>query len=110
MTVQGSYSDWADVASGVPQGSVLGPVLFVIFINDLPEGVKSWCAMYADDTKISSSVETAESRNTLQNYLDKLVEWADKWQLQFQTGKCKIIHLGTKNVQQSYTMKNHNSD
>ena len=110
VAVQGSYSEWADVVSGVPQGSVLGPILFVIFINDLPEGIKSWCTMYADDTKISSPVENEEDRDTLQEDLDRLVAWADKWQLNFHTGKCKVLHLGTKNKKHKYTMKNQNSE
>ena len=67
------YSDWSNVTSGVPQGSGLGPVLFVIFINDLPEILESWCTMYADDTKVSSTVQTESERQTMQADIDKLV-------------------------------------
>ena len=110
VSVQGSFSGWSKVVSGVPQGSVLGPILFVIYINDLPEGIKSWCSMYADDTKLSTPVDTEEGRRKLQDDLDRAVQWADTWQLKFHTGKCKVIHFGNKNVQQNYTMKKHNSE
>ena len=110
VTVQGSHSGWSKVTSGVPQGSVLGPILFVIYINDLPEGIRSWCSMYADDTKLSTPADTEERRNRLQDDLDRAVQWADRWQLKFHTGKCKVIHLGSKNIQQKYTMKTHNSE
>ena len=108
--MQGSYSSWSSVTSGVPQGSVLGPILFVIYINDLPEGVLSWCSMYADDTKMSSPAETEANRIKLQKDLDNVVDWADRWQLKFHTGKCKVIHFGSKNVLQSYTMRKHHTE
>ena len=95
--MKGMYSDWSNVTSGVPQGSVLGPVLFVIFINDLLEILESWCTMYADDTKVSSTVQTESERQTMQADIDKLVDWADKWQLCFNADKCKVIHIGRKN-------------
>ena len=110
VSVQGSFSGWSKVLSGVPQGSVLGPILFVIYINDLPEGIKSWCSLYADDTKVSTTVDTEEGRRKLQEDLDRAVQWADTWQLKFHTGKCKVIHFGNKNVQHNYTMKTHNSE
>ena len=88
VAVQGSHSGWSKVKSGVPQGSVLGPILFVIYINDLPEGIRSWCSMYADDTKLSTPADTAEKRTRLQEDLDRAVQWADRWLLRFHTGKC----------------------
>ena len=66
VRVNDSFSEWAPVTSGVPQGSVLGPVLFVVFINDLPDIVDSCCEMYADDTKLFDSVETDAKREKLQ--------------------------------------------
>ena len=110
VSVQNSYSSRSPVTSGVPQGSVLGQILFVLYINDLPEGISSWCSMYADDTKISSLVSMEEEKVKLQKDLDRVVEWADKWQLKFNTGKCKMVHLGNRNSKHDYTMKKHFSE
>ena len=81
--VDGCFSNWSDVTSGVPQGSCLGPVLFVIFINDLPDVVESLCQMYADDTKVFSNAGNQQLRDQIQKDLDNLVDWADKWQMRF---------------------------
>lgn len=110
VRINDCFSNWSSVTSGVPQGSVLGPVLFVLYINDLPEVVKSLCEMYADDTKVFSPVLTDEQRKKLQGDLDSLVEWADKWQLRFNADKCKVLHLGYGNPEFEYDMKRHASD
>ena len=110
VSVNGAVSEWSSVTSGVPQGSVLGPVLFVIFINDLPEVLSSWCEMYADDTKVSASVDTDSERQMLQMEIDRLVEWADVWQLRFNASKCKVIHFGRNNPEHRYTMRLHQSE
>lgn len=110
VRVNGSYSDWTPVSSGVPQGSVLGPALFVIFINDLPSVVQSSCEMYADDTKVFGTVDTQSKWDQLQQDLNNLVEWADRWQLRFNAGKCQVLHLGSKNPRYTYRMKAHGSD
>ena len=104
------FSEWLSVSSGVPQGSCLGPVLFVIFINDLPEVVDSLCQMYADDTKLFSSVQTLELRKQIQKDLDNLIDWADKWQLHFNADKCHVLHMGARNPMYQYYMRSHNSD
>ena len=106
VKVNGSYSTWAEVTSGVPQGSCLGPILFVIFINDLPEVIESMCQMYADDTKVFSNAGSSEQRAQLQTDIGKLTEWANKWQLRFNAGKCHVLHLGYRNINQDYYMNN----
>ena len=72
VSAQGSFSGWSQVTSDVPQGSVLGPILFLLYIDNLLGGISSWCSMYADDTKISSTVSTEEEKVKLQNDLDRV--------------------------------------
>jgi hypothetical protein len=83
VQINNSVSSWHDVTSGIPQGSVIGPLLFVIFINDLSDTVVSTVYLFTADTKISRLIQTNEDKNTLQSDLDKLTEWSDKWLLRF---------------------------
>jgi len=88
-------SDWRDILSGVPQGSVLGPLLFVIYINDLPDGLENVFKMYADDSKVIA--EAAEDGlETLQRDILRIKDWCDKWSMCLNSSKCKIMHLGKK--------------
>jgi hypothetical protein len=103
VCINGDQSDWSNVSSGIPQGSVLGPILFIIYINDLPKDLISKTNIFADDTKASSEVD--ETGNTkLQTDIDTLQAWTDKWQLQFNVDKCSILHLGKNNPKHTYTM------
>ena len=99
--VDGVYSDWAYVKSGVPQGSVLGPILFVLFINDMPKVVTNICKLFADDAKVSGK---ATNSSTIQDDLDNLTEWSIKWQLPFNYKKCKCLHIGRNNPMKQYSM------
>ena len=110
VCVDGELSEWITVESGVPQGSVLGPILFVIYINDLPCVVDSDCIMFADDTKIYSSVNSNDQIEKLQKDIYSLSEWSDKWQLRFNADKCKVLHLGRENQKHVYQMKKHGSN
>jgi len=74
--LEGTVSDWVAVISGVPQGSVLGPLLFLIYINDLEDGIKSFLLQFADDTKIFREIRTTEDTKQLQEDLDTLVKWS----------------------------------
>ena len=108
VRVNGAESEWEDVLSGVPQGSVLGPVLFILFVNDLPEMIKTKVKMYADDTKIYADVSNEENYYKLQEDIDSLDKWAHEWQLSFNTSKCKVMHIGKKNPRKTYTMNQNN--
>ncbi len=92
--MKGTTSEWRDVTSGVPQGSVLGPILFLIYVNDLPEGIDSFLSMFADDAKIMRRIKMDEDGPRLQDDLDKLEEWSRKWLLKFNSGQCKVMKLG----------------
>ena len=84
VVLNGQTSDWKKINSGVPQGSVLGPLLFLIYINDLPDGITSICKIFADDTSLFSKVlDINESANKLNTDLEKITKWAHQWKMQF---------------------------
>ena len=94
VAVSGQFSPWREEKSGVPLGSVLGPVLFNLPINDLETGISSEVAIFADDTKLSRLVKTRRDCEELQKDLSKLGEWVAKWQMCFSMRKCKVMHIG----------------
>lgn len=102
-------AEWKDVLSGVPQGSVLGPLLFVVFINDLVDVVQNAIRMYADDTKILGKADTPEDRARLQEDIDNCVTWANTWLMKYNIAKCKVMHVGGRKRKQTsphtYTMR-----
>jgi len=105
-----NYSSLAEIISGVPQGSVLGSVLFITFINDLADTVSGLVKIFADDSKIDSSVENEQQQQVLQNDLDRKCDWSRKWKLSFNATKCKVMHFGTNNNRSRYTMLDHSDD
>ena len=82
--------------SGVPQGSVLGPLLFLIYINDIDEGVASKLLKFADDSKIFNKVRDNIDSNVIQSDLHKLYKWSEDWQMLFNIEKCVVLHMGGK--------------
>ena len=105
MTTQGAESTWRPVISSVVQGSVLGPLCFLIYMNDLESNLKaSTVSKFADDTKLIHTVETEEDRTGMQNSLNDLHTWASTWQMKFNEGKCSVMHFGKQNPHYTYTM------
>ena len=104
VVVDGEVSSWKSVLSGVPQGSVLGPILFLVYINDLEEGVTGKILKFADDTKLFRKVKEIEDKQNLQDDMDTLVKWSEKWQMLFNFGKCKCLHTGPGNTGMNYEM------
>ena len=91
--MNGYKSQWREVRSGIPQGSVLGALLFVIFINDLPENIKSNIFLFADDEKFFKEVANEEDAKIVQDDLNILNEWSNKWLLKFHPDKCVNLRL-----------------
>ena len=94
----------------MPQGSVLGPILFLIYINDLPETLSSTVLLFADDTKLFQKINVDDSYQKLQSDLNKLSSWAHDWQMRFNLDKCKIMHLGHNNKGREYSMQDYEND
>ena len=99
-------SDWAEVISGIPQGSVLGPLLFVIYINDIPSGIHSMMKIFADDTKMYRAIKSVADNAGLQEDINTIENWSEKWQMPFNIPKCHVLPLGFNNKKKGYTVKN----
>ena len=107
VVLNGKSSDWTPVISGVPQGSVLGPILFLIYINDIDNAIPSLLTIlykFADDTKLLRVVDNVIDHDHLQADLDHLNSWSIEWQMLFNTSKCKVMHFGKHNAKSSYAL------
>ena len=94
MVVYGEASQWTDVLSGVPQGSVIGPCLFLIFINDIATTINSHVSIFADDTKILRCIRSNEDVLALQSDLETAGQWSRVWKLGFNANKCRVLRVG----------------
>ena len=106
VTINSFKSTWVDVVSGVPQGSVLEPTFFLIYINDLPHVLLSPYLLFADDTKIYSHIRSEDDimSTTSQQDIDELLKWSEMWQMPFNISKCKCLHMGRSNPNHVYSM------
>ena len=95
VCINGTVSIWKLVLSGIPQRSVLGPLLFLMFINDLDLNIHNVLLKFADDTKICSRIRKSDDVQKLQGDLNTLQEWAHTWQMKFNIQKCKVMRVSS---------------
>ncbi len=93
VVLEGAKSPPASVLSGVPQGTVMGPLLFLLYINNLPENLTSSVRLFADDCVLYREINSNEDTNLLQQDLDLLNKWEKKWQMDFNASKCAVLHF-----------------
>jgi len=106
VILNGESSEEVSVLSGVPQGSVLGPALFLAYINDLPQGLASEVRLFADDTVLCKEIRDHRDADILQSDLNRLEKWSEEWQMKFHPAKCHVLHVTrSRNVRKSiYTL------
>ena len=103
VCINGVSSKWIDVSSSVIQGSILGPILFIIYSNDLDNVLKSsFISKFADDSKVFAKVESSVDAEYLQADLDKVYDWSVKWKMQINKEKCHVLHFGNSNKRMTY--------
>ena len=91
VLINGISSEWTEVSSGIPQGSVLGPLLFILYVNDLPSEVSSFCKLFADDAKLYKDLQNLEDFEMIQNDIVKLCQWTIKWLILTTKWKIKMV-------------------
>jgi ribonucleases P/MRP protein subunit RPP40 len=107
VIIEHCFSEWSPVINGVPLGSVLGPILFIMYIDDIFEvllGSAVTHQLFADDLKLFSTVKTPVNAASLRSTLDRPQQWCINWQLIVTTQKCSVLHLGKTNSQIQYTL------
>ena len=103
IVVNGCSSDWSPVSSGVPQGSILGPLLFLLYVNDIGAHLRSQIRLFADDCTIFREIAGREDCEVLQSDLHELYQWTCKWQLHLNLSKCKALCISNKRIPPTYT-------
>jgi hypothetical protein len=98
VVVDGATSEWSQVTSGVPQGSILGPMLFLLFINDLPDIIppSTSTGLYADDTKLYKAIRSRQDCDLLQESLSLADDWSKQSNIDFNASKCKVLTISCR--------------
>ena len=94
VILNGQQTDWMEVKSGVPQGTVLAPLLFIIFVNFIDTYLTSRLWKFADDLKLAKEIDSVEHKRALQSDLNALFNWTEEWQMEFNVDKCKVFKIG----------------
>lgn len=104
MVVNGVHSEQRSVTRGVPQGSVLGPVLFDIYLSDITKGLLGKVCPFADNTNVCNRVDVPGGVCNMKHDLALRENWSMQWRLQFNVSKCKVMHLGKNNALKEYNI------
>ena len=103
VSINGYHSALANVTSGVPQGSVLGPVLFLLYINDITNQIQCNIRLFADDSIVYREIRSPADHHILQTDIQKLTDWSNKWQMNFNTSKCQLLTITHKPKPSEFT-------
>ena len=89
-------SEWVEVTSGVPQSTILGPLIFLLYINDIADDLNATCHLFADDCLLYKCYSEFQETNSLQKDLNKLEIWSNRWLLEFNPPKCKVMYISNQ--------------
>ena len=103
--IRDTYSSWRNVASGVPQGSVLAPIMFQLYVNDITEELNSYINLFADDAKVMKIIKDENDCKELQTDIDKIHAWSQRWKLEFNAKKCHVLEIGKSKNRPSWNYK-----
>ena len=103
--IRDNYSSWNSVTSGVPQGSVLAPIMFQIYINDMQEGLNSYINLFAHDAKLLRVIKSQADCMEIQRDIDKIHEWSKRWKLEFNAKKCHVMEMGKSKTRPTWEYK-----
>ena len=105
VVINGEKSNYREVTSGIPQGSVIGTLLFLLFINDLPDNIVNLIKLFADDTKLFARIQSSQDCDRLQADLTRIQDWTRQWLLSFNTNKCRVLRIGHNPPAATYSME-----